>query len=110
MKISDLKVGMRNVNTEGVIIGLGEIREVNMKDGSTGRVRGATLADDTGDIKLSLWGEDATRFSVGEQVKIENGYTNQFCGVVQLSVGKFGKISQVVARQIISKIKKEMEK
>ena len=97
MQISEITANMKNVNTMGEIKVLGEIREVNKKDGTTGRVRDATLDDGSGQIKLSLWDDAVTKFSVGDKVEIENGYTSSYRDVVQLGVGRFGKIETITA-------------
>lgn len=92
MKISELKVGDRNVNVEGILLGLGKRRALNLKDGSTSDVCDAKIADDSGEVKLSLWNSDIDKFEVGDRLIIENGYIHSFRGEISLAVGKFGKI------------------
>lgn len=91
-KISDIKVGMRAINTEGYIIGVGEKRTVNLKTGGQNEVADATLGDETGTITLALWGADIAKVKVGARVKITNGYVNTYQGKTSLAIGKFGKL------------------
>lgn len=87
---------MRNkINTEGTIADLSDSREVNLKSGGTNKVREATLKDPSGEIKLSLWGDDCDKFPIGSKVRITNGYTSTYQGTSSLNSGKFGKIELV---------------
>ena len=91
MKVNELNAGQGNVEVEGVIKEVGEPRTFN-KFGRELTVVNAILEDDSGNIKLSLWNDDATRFKVGDKVKVVNGYVSEFQGEPQLTAGKFGKI------------------
>ena len=94
MTISELSAGQGNVNVEGTIGEVGEVKNFN-KFGRELRVANAILKDDSGTIKLTLWNDEATKFKEGDKVKIENGYVNEFQGEPQLTAGKFGKIELV---------------
>jgi replication factor A1 len=91
MTIKELKSGQGNVNVQGVITEVGEIRIFN-KFGRELKVANAVLKDDTGTIKLTLWNDEAIKYKEGDEIKIENGYVNEFQGEPQLTAGKFGKI------------------
>jgi replication factor A1 len=91
MTIKELKAGQGNVNVQGVITEVGEIRVFN-KFGRELRVANAILKDDSGTIKLTLWNDEADKYKEGNEIKIENGYVNEFQGEPQLTAGKFGKI------------------
>jgi len=95
MKISELKAGMRNVSVTAKVESVGEPRTVNLKSGGTNTVADAVISDDSGSIKLSLWGDDVNKIGPGDRVSIENGYINTFRGENSVSVGKFGKLSKV---------------
>ncbi len=92
--IKELKSGQGNVDVEGVIKEVGEKRTFN-KFGRNLVVVNAVLEDDSGNVKLSLWNDDANRFKEGDKIKITNGYVNEFQGEKQLTSGKFGKIEKV---------------
>ena len=95
MKISELKAGIGNVNVSGKIIELDGPRDIITKFGKKTSVSNAVLEDASGTIKLSLWEENADRFSIGDKVQIENGWVSDYKGAPQLGTGKFGKISKV---------------
>ena len=95
MKISELKPGMRNVSVTAKIDSVGQPRTVNLKSGGTNNVADAIISDETGSIKLSLWGDDIDKVQPGDKVSIENGYINTFKGENSISVGKFGKMTKV---------------
>jgi len=94
MKISELKTGQGNIDVEGTIKEVGEVRNFN-KFGRELKVANVVLADDSGSIKLTLWNDDVDKFKEGEVVKITNGYVNEFQGEAQLTSGKFGKVEKV---------------
>lgn len=83
------------VNIEGTVERKGEPRTVNKKAGGTIDVCDAYLVDDSGEIKLTLWGDDIAKVKDGDRLKITNGYTNSFKGEVSLTKGKFGQMEVV---------------
>ena len=95
MKIADLKGEQSRVDIEGEVIEKGETRTVNLRAGGQSNVADATIKDDTGTIKLSLWGEQINQVDVGDRIRIENGYTKAFRGEVQLNIGRYGKLVKV---------------
>jgi replication factor A1 len=95
MKISELKAGMRNVSVTGKIDSLGDPRTVNLKSGGTNTVADAIISDESGSMKLSLWGEDINKIQPGDRISVENGYINTFKGENSISIGKFGKMTKV---------------
>ena len=95
MKISELKAGMRNVSVTGKIDSVGDPRTVNLKSGGTNTVADAVISDESGSMKLSLWGEDINKIQPGDRISVENGYINTFKGENSISIGKFGKMTKV---------------
>ena len=95
VKISEVKPGAGNVTVEGKVSEVGEPREVVTKFGKRTRVADAKLKDDSGEITLTLWGDDAGKVAIGDTVKIENGWVSEFKGNVQISAGKYGKMTVV---------------
>ena len=80
-----------NATVEGTITAISPVREVTTMRGPA-RVADATLQDETGTITLTLWGDDAGRYSVGQKVKVTDGWVKDFRGKLQLSMGRSGKI------------------
>ena len=88
MNIRDLRDGMRKVDVEGEITGVGETRQTKGGD----NVAGADLRDVSGSIELSLWGDDIEKVARGSHVRISNGYTSSYNGKLQLNIGKYGQM------------------
>ena len=94
MKIKELKDGMRGIDIEAKVTEVSEPREVQSKfSGQSFRVADATISDDTGSIKLTLWNEQIEQVKANNTVKIQNGYVRSFRGENQLNVGKYGKLT-----------------
>lgn len=96
MKIKDLRDGTKRVNIEAKIIEKTTPREVlsRYKDVVL-RVANATISDETGTIKLTLWNDQIEQVKVNDTIKIENGYVTSFRGEIQLNIGRYGKLSIV---------------
>ncbi len=94
MEIKDLKPKQGNVEIVAEVISKSDPRTFD-KFGKTGRVCNAKIKDATGQITLTLWNEQVDSVNVGDTVKIENGYVNEWQGEMQLTSGKFGKIEVV---------------
>ena len=93
--IDEAKNMRSGINVEGTVERKSEVRNVNTKAGSTVDVADAMLVDNGMEIKITLWAEDANNIQNGDKIKIENGYTNEFKGEVQLGKGKFGKLEKI---------------
>ena len=59
----------------------------------TGRLANAKAKDSTGTVKLTLWNDQIEQVGKGNKVKIENGWVKEYRGELQVSTGKFGKIT-----------------
>ena len=95
MKINELKAGMNVESLKGKIAELKEPREVNTKFGTTIVLTEAMLEDDTGSVKLVLWGDQANDIKEGATVEITGAFTKEFRDEIQLSIGKKGAIKAV---------------
>jgi replication factor A1 len=96
MKISELKPGTGNATIDvAEVTAIEEPRDVLTRFGKKTKVANATIKDDSGEITLSLWGDDINRVAIGDKIKIENGWVSEFRGNPQLSAGKYGKITKV---------------
>ena len=91
MEIKDLKPRMSSVNITVDVLDIGEAREFD-KFGRKIRVANATIKDNSGKTKLTLWNDDIEKVKPGMKVKITNGYVNEFQGEMQLTAGKLGKL------------------
>ncbi|HTT15621.1 MAG TPA: OB-fold nucleic acid binding domain-containing protein [Thermoplasmata archaeon] len=91
--ISSLKANA-NANIEATITAVSTPRDVTTVRGPS-RVADATLQDATGTITLTLWGGDIEKYSVGQKVRITDGWVKDFRGKLQVSMGRSGRIEIV---------------
>ena len=91
MKIIEIKYGMSDLSIEGEITEKSEPRTVNTRYGPRS-VADATLEDETGTIKLSLWEEQIDRVNIGNEVLISGAYVTEFRNVLQLNIPRSGKL------------------
>jgi len=92
-KIAELRAGMSRVDVSATVLQLSEPRDVTTRRGEQMKVATARVKDDSGEINLTLWNEQIAQVTVGNTVKIENGYTTSFRGETQLNVGRYGKLT-----------------
>lgn len=90
-KISDLRPGA-SATIEGEVASIEPTREVRTKFGKLIRVANATVSDESGQITLTLWEKDIDKVSIGDKIKIENGWVSEFKGSLQITAGKQGKL------------------
>lgn len=91
MKLSELKPRQGKVDITVEVTEIGETKEFE-RFGKQGKVATATVKDDSGEMKLTLWNGDVDRVKIGDKIKITNGYVNEFQGESQLTAGRFGKL------------------
>jgi len=89
-----LKAGQGKVDIEVEVVDISDVRTFS-KFGKDGRVATAKVKDESGEIDLTLWNENIDDVSVGDKLKIENGYVSEFQGNTQLTAGKYGTLSVV---------------
>jgi replication factor A1 len=94
MFIKDLQPRQTNVDVDGEVLEMSDVREFN-KMGRQGKVANALLKDGTGRVKLSLWNEQIEKVKVGDRVKVTKGYVSEFQGELQLTTGKFGSLEVI---------------
>ena len=92
MKIAELRAGMRRVDLTGEVVSVEQSREVMTKFGPA-QVANATLQDESGSVRITLWNENVGKVTVGATVAIENGYVDSFRGELQLSAGRYGRMT-----------------
>ncbi|MDD5417127.1 MAG: OB-fold nucleic acid binding domain-containing protein [Candidatus Aenigmarchaeota archaeon] len=93
MKIKDIQTGT-NVDLVGKIKEIADVKQVNTKFGMTS-LTVAVLEDDTGSVKLNLWGSQSEGIEEESTLEIKNGFVKEFQGQKQISVGKTGSIKVV---------------
>ena len=93
--IQNLRRGMKKVNLKAEVVEIKEPKIVNTQYGSRVKVIDVWLTDETGKVKLCLWGEQAYLPSVGEILQIKGASVKTFKGENLLSLGRFGTINML---------------
>ncbi|MDY6931763.1 MAG: OB-fold nucleic acid binding domain-containing protein [Halobacteriota archaeon] len=107
--INDISSDMSSVNVIGKVIDLSDIRIFQRQDGTEGKVKNLVIGDETGKIRVVLWGE-MTSFDVklGSVVEVNNGYSKDSYGSVEVHLGRGSQIGlsdkDVVYKEIITPI------
>ncbi len=108
MRISELKPKQGSVELTAEVVEVGEARTFN-KFGKEGKVADAVIKDGSGQVRLSLWNEQADRVKAGDTITIKNGYVNEWQGELQLTTGRLGTIEAVPNAEKLEEVKKEKE-
>ena len=93
--ISDIVPG-ESYSITGQVSGLGEIREFNRDDGSVNMVSNIYVSDDTGRIRVALWGDHALlvdQLDIDMSLEIIDAYSKSgFNDEIELSAGNRTRI------------------
>ena len=96
--VAELTKDMRHVTVEGVIQEKAPARTVRSRRrrGEILSVANAGFRDTTGRVVLTLWNEQIKQVAVGDRIRVENGYVGAYQGVTQLTVGRSGRMIQLI--------------
>ncbi|ABM80679.1 OB-fold nucleic acid binding domain-containing protein [Hyperthermus butylicus] len=94
VKISELKPGMDNVTVRVRVLEAEAPRVIETRRGPR-TISEAVVGDETGRVKLTLWGRAAGTLSEGEAVEIQGAWTTNYRGNVVLNVGGRGGIRRL---------------
>ena len=92
MKIAEINNSSRKISLEATVTEKEEPRDITTRYGKT-KLANATIEDDSGSITLVLWGDEAERLNEGDRIVIENGFVKEWNNTLQLSIGKYGKLT-----------------
>ncbi|ODR79581.1 replication factor A [Haladaptatus sp. W1] len=98
--VSDLSLGLSDVNLQGKLLDTGTVRTFDRDDGSEGRVANLTVGDETGRIRITLWDERADaaeELDPDIAVEIVDGYVRERDGNLELHVGNRGAVEEIDA-------------
>ena len=85
LKIGELKPGIENVSVRGRVLSTTSPRTIQTKSGLR-TISEAVIGDETGRVKVTLWGKHAGTLKEGEAVEITNAWTSAYKGEVQINV------------------------
>jgi replication factor A1 len=91
LKISELKENLENISVIGRVLSTTQPKTIQTKKGVR-TISEAYIGDETGRVKLTLWGEAAGKIREGDVIEISNAWTTSFKGEVQLNAGSRSNI------------------
>jgi replication factor A1 len=95
--IADLTTNMWDVDIEGKVVTIYDVKTFTKKDGSDGQVRNVVIADQTGKIRVTFWDDDVdkiTKLKENDIIRIMHGYTKEgFRGGLEFTVGRKAEIA-----------------
>ena len=91
--IQNLRHGMKKVNLKAEVIETKKPQIVHTQYGNSIMLTETWISDETGKVKLCLWGEQTNYPKVGDIVQIKRASVRTFKGERLLSLGKFGTLS-----------------
>ncbi|TFG08730.1 MAG: DUF2240 family protein [Promethearchaeota archaeon] len=98
IKIIDISPNMKNITLIGRIKDIYNVFTFEREDGNKGKVGSFLLHDDTGDIRIVLWNDQADvlesqTFDINELVKIINGFAKEGKDKnIEIHVSRLGKL------------------
>ncbi|MEB2837331.1 MAG: OB-fold nucleic acid binding domain-containing protein [Desulfurococcales archaeon] len=93
-KVSQLREGEDDVTVRVRVLSVGETKTVQTRKGPR-TLSEAVVGDETGRVRLTLWGKHAGTLEEGEAVEIRGAWTTSYRGEVQLNVGYRGEIERI---------------
>ena len=93
MNIGELRTGQNDVNITVEVASVEAPKEVSTKFGTRVTLVNTMVKDESGEMKLTLWGKQADGVDAGKKVTITNGFVKEFRNELQLGIGKQGTIT-----------------
>ena len=85
--VRDLRHGMKKISVRAEVMSIDKPQQFRTQFGNTIMLTNAWIADDTGKVKLCLWGDQANSLRVGDTIQITHATVRTFKGERQLSLG-----------------------
>ena len=92
LMVRDLEANQRVPYCEGTIVAMEPPRFIS-EENDRGLRSLAVFRDASGEVKISLWGSEASEVELGDRIAVRNGFVTSHQGDRVLSAGKFGTIS-----------------
>ncbi|AFZ70354.1 OB-fold nucleic acid binding protein [Caldisphaera lagunensis DSM 15908] len=93
-KVSDLREGEDNVSIKVRVLSVDEPKVIHTKRGDR-TISEAIVGDESGRIKLTMWGNQAGKINEGDAIELKGAWTTSFKGDVQLNIGSRGEINKI---------------
>jgi len=99
--VGELNDGMKGIDITGEIKTIFPPKEFE-KNGKIGKLKSFILADDTGEVRVTLWNDQVDKYSlsVGSKVKVSNGIVSAYNEKKQVGLGFNGEIEILEKKEI----------
>ena len=94
LKIEELETGMNSVTLTADVKEITDLREVQTKFGPN-TVANALIEDDTGSIKLVLWGKQIDKVKPGTKIEITGAYVKEWRDEKQVNLPRNSEITVI---------------
>jgi replication factor A1 len=94
-RIQDLRHGMKKVIVEAEVLTMDKPRSLQTQYGNNVVLTSASIADQTGKIRLCLWNGQADLIKIGDTLRIEGASVATFRGERNLRLGRTGTITKM---------------
>ncbi len=91
--IQNLRYGMKKVNLTAEVLETEKPHLIHTQYGNSVLLTGVWIGDETGKVKVCLWGEQANFPVIGDTVQIKHASVRTFRGERLLTLGKLGSLS-----------------
>ncbi len=98
-KVSNLKPGMDNVEVKVRVLEVGEPKVITTRRGER-TIREAVVGDETGRVRMTIWGYKDHGLHKGQAVKISGAWTTSYRGNVVLNIGTRTKVEEVDSSEV----------
>ena len=98
-KISSLREGEDDVSVKVRVLKTMDPKVVETRKGPR-TISEAVVGDETGRVKMTLWGKHAGTLQEGQTIEVSGAWTTSYRGEVQLNVGYRGEIKEVPDEEV----------
>jgi ssDNA-binding replication factor A large subunit len=98
--VEDLSLGLSDVNIVAELLDTDAVRTFDRDDGTEGKVSNLTVGDETGRVRVTLWGDRAdlaAELDPGITVEVVDGYVRERDGDLELHVNERSTVEEVDA-------------
>ncbi|MEA2036601.1 MAG: OB-fold nucleic acid binding domain-containing protein [Nanoarchaeota archaeon] len=109
LQIKNVLAGMRDVETVGKIQQISGISEFQRKDGTPGKVASIVIADETGSIRIVLWGSQTDLLNELKEdltVKVIGGYVRENNNRLEVHLNESSKLIPNPEGENVGEVKK----
>jgi replication factor A1 len=99
-RVIDLREGMDGVSVRVRVLEAGEAKVIETRNGPR-TISEALVGDESGRVRLTLWGKLAGSIKKGEAIEIRGAWTTVYKGQVQLNVGAKGSIVRIGDEDVV---------